>query len=210
MPCTIKIRRTLRRRVVNILHSYPDGGVPPLARSDGGTWGGVPPGQIWWGGYLSWGTPQWGTPCQGTPHWDTPHWGTPQLDLAWEPPPPQLDLARVPPPAGPGLGTPLPLGVDRLKTLPSLVLRTRSVMRDTKCTDYACWQCWLQVSDPCTTGIMDPPLEKETCLCNMFSCWHRDIIAETRMPIIRGSSCSKCPNYLVISKWFSDTNEEIW
>ena len=68
---------------------WPGGGVPkvgyPLARSDWGgcTQGGVPPGQVQWGCYPRWGTPQvwrggdlrWGTPLArsdgGYPRWGT-------------------------------------------------------------------------------------------------------------------------------------------
>ena len=73
------------------------GGVPPMARSDGGylRWDTpieVPPCQVWWGylrwgtpltrsngGYLRWGTPDWGTPLArsdgGYPKWGTPQQG---------------------------------------------------------------------------------------------------------------------------------------
>ena len=93
------------------------GGVPPIR---------VPPGQVWPGGYLRWGTPCQGTPGQvwwgGYPRWGTPirpGWGdtrggVPSIGVASQPgltggtqgevPPtwtwlgyPQLDLAGVPP-----------------------------------------------------------------------------------------------------------------
>ena len=79
---------------------------PPILTWQGGTLGGCPPG---------WGTPH---PDLG---------GTPGGHL----------LAGVPPIltwgypgwVSPGWGTPPPTGVDRLKTLPSLILRMRSVIK---------------------------------------------------------------------------------
>ena len=81
---------------------YPLAGVPPSQVWWGGTWGGVPPGRGTPQPGLTGGVPKVGYPPAG-PGWGTPH----------------LDLARVSPP---------PQGVDRLKTLPSLILRMRSVI----------------------------------------------------------------------------------
>ena len=90
-----------------IKHSicYPRWGTP-LPGQTGGTRSGVPPSRVPTQPGLMGGGTQGGVP---------PRQGTPWLDLAGVSP--RLDLAGVP-----------PLGVDRLKTLPSLVLRTRSVM----------------------------------------------------------------------------------
>ena len=123
---------------VNLYGGYPRWGNPTesdLARGvplgGGGTWGGVlpPPGVP--PSRSDMGVPEMGyTPCHSWlryhPH---PHQTWPGY------PPPPSDLAGVtPPPIGPGWGTPHRTwpgyphpGVDRLKTLPSLVLRTRSV-----------------------------------------------------------------------------------
>ena len=78
----------------------------------------VPPHQVWWGGVPKVRyTPRWGTSQPGL-------MGVPEVGYP---------LSRVPPsqvwrgvPVGPGWGT--PPGVNILKTLPSLELRTRSVI----------------------------------------------------------------------------------
>ena len=122
-----------------------DGAPPPpgypLARSHRGVpevgYPQVPPGQVWWGvpkvGYppaRSDGGTQGGAPPVGLP----PPSGTPppvavsaqELDLAWVPCL-RLDLCSGTPP-----------GVNRLKTWPSLVLRTRSVKIGTHLRSPCC------------------------------------------------------------------------
>ena len=96
-----------------VLHLLTEVGYPP-PRSDG------------MGRYLRRGTPHQGIPRRGTPHPGLKggtQGGVPPSGLPPPPAepgsgtPPWLDLAQVPP----------PLDVDRLKTLPSLILRMRSV-----------------------------------------------------------------------------------
>ena len=67
---------------------------------------------------------RWGVPEVGYPHAGTPCWGTPP-GQAWR----GGGLPEVGyPPSGPGRGPPQgPTGVNRLKTLLSLILRMRSV-----------------------------------------------------------------------------------
>ena len=123
----------------------PQQGYPP-ARSDRGvTWGGVPtmagvphwpgltwgthggvppsrvpPGQVWWG--TQGGVP----PSRGTPSqvW----WGTRVGPEVGHPPPSWTWLGYPPPPIWTWPRYPSPPAVDRLKTLPSLILRMRSVI----------------------------------------------------------------------------------
>ena len=118
-----------------LLHPWL-GGTPSLAR-------GVPHPNLAGGRYPILGYPLPGTggnpPCKGpgTSHWGTPwkghgingsimgwRWGTPQKvhgtsgsirEWRW--------------------GTPLPPGVNRLKTLPSIILRTRAVTRKSYCVN---------------------------------------------------------------------------
>ena len=153
---------------------YPPGqvwlvGYPPL---------GYPPGQVWWGvprtpwpGLI--GVPEVGYPLPG---YTPPYWGPPPTrvppPLGYPHPPSQVPptgpgSGTPPPPAGPGSGTPLPpgwtwlgyppppLGVDILKTLPSLVLRTRSVtnclenllpMFANQQTDLCIWSKFLTIN----------------------------------------------------------------
>ena len=133
-----------------VLHLLTEVGYPPL---------GVPPIQVWPRGYLRWGTPligvtphwgipqsrsnwgylRWGPPVRGTPLVRVPPLGYPSVGVP-EPGPAWGYPNRGYPPAGPGLGTPScldlawvpPPGVDRLKTLPSLILRMQSVIRALK------------------------------------------------------------------------------
>ena len=129
---------------------YPQQGYPP-ARSNGGvTRGGVPPARsdgevpevgyppgkgIPWsgliggyrGGVLPWQAYPWPGLAVGYPRWGTPpSRGTPQPGLMGGVP--QLDLAGYPPPVWTWPWYPPPTGVDRLETLPSLILRMRSVI----------------------------------------------------------------------------------
>ena len=115
---------------------YPPAGVPPCQ---------VPPWPGLMGGYLRWGTPlarsDRGVPKVGYPparsDWGVPEVGNPPPLLGYLPPSGYPHLRGYPPlgypphwgtpPGWTWLGYP-PLGVDRLKTLPSLVLRTRSVI----------------------------------------------------------------------------------
>ena len=133
-------KRHTARRVVStpsvVLPRYPPGGVPdPGTPPGGGTWPGYPPP----GGYLTW-VPPGGVPDPSTPR-GVPDLGTPPGGyLTWVPP---QGGVRVPPrclmafwemlQSIMGYGYP-PLWTDRLmdgqtrvKTLPSLVLRTRAV-----------------------------------------------------------------------------------
>ena len=110
------------------LPSRPGWGVPPHHP-------GYSPTIQTWLGYPPPSRPVWGTPPPQT--WDgvPPH----HPDLAGVPPPPQTwdgipphhqDLAGVPPPppSRPGSGTPPPpASVNRLKILPSPILRMRAV-----------------------------------------------------------------------------------
>ena len=92
---------------------YPRWGTPPPV---GGTWGGVPPGQVQRGGrgYLRWGTPPgqvwWGVPKVGHPPIGYPPWPGPMRGTPVRVPPwpgltggyprwgtPLQDLAGVPP-----------------------------------------------------------------------------------------------------------------
>ena len=69
---------------------------------------------------LGWGTPQsagWGTPSPSRPKWCT----QPHPDLGWRTPP-CLDL-------GWGTPAPPPTSVNRLKILPSIILRMRAVIK---------------------------------------------------------------------------------
>ena len=107
---TTKTRTTRKSSCVNargiptaayqVLHLLTEVGYPPR-----------PPG-------LTWGVPEVGYPSLGYPLSGYPPSGYP-LAGPGSGTPPRLDLARVPPP---------PPGVDRLKTLPSLILRMWSVI----------------------------------------------------------------------------------
>ena len=140
-------KRHTDRRVTSTRYAAPAGGV-------GGTPGGHPPypGRVppLWGGGVPWAgapllegcTPGRHPPAGGYPGWVPPARGVHQAGpptWTWMGYPPHLDLDGVPPLPGPGWGTPPTWtwnGVPppprcelthRLKTLPSLVLRTRSV-----------------------------------------------------------------------------------
>ena len=85
-----------------VLHLLPKVGYPPA---------GVHPGQVWWGGYLRWGTPLRGVPPSqfwqvGTQGGVTPlgqvWWGGTPLGQVWQ----GGTWGGVTPPAGPGWGTP--------------------------------------------------------------------------------------------------------
>ena len=88
---------------------------------------------------LDGGVPQ-GTPILildgGTPHqsagWGPDlGWGTPHLDLGWDPPPIQTWDEVSPLASRPGMGYPSPpprAMVDKVKTLPSVILRLRAVI----------------------------------------------------------------------------------
>ena len=126
-------------------------GIPHPVLDQGGTPSSLGPGGVPHPVLDQEGTPHpdlgWGTPCQqnGVQYWDgvPPHphldlgWGTPHLDLRWGTLPvwiwdvvppgmgsplPRLDLGR-------GTSPPLPASVDRLKLLPSLILRMRAVTK---------------------------------------------------------------------------------
>ena len=89
--------------------------------------GGRVPIQFWWGGVpphhpdLAWGYPiqsWWGDILRGTPH---------HPDLAGVPPPPSRPGMGYPPTHRPGMGYPPTEMVDKVKTLPSVILRMRAV-----------------------------------------------------------------------------------
>ena len=113
----------------------PRQGYPRPSLMGGGgypRWGTLPPpsrgtpGQVWWG------VPEVGYPFAEVPHQGTTHWGTPARPNGGGGFPSCLPPGKGTPwlgipPSGPGRGTP-PTGVDRLKTLPSLILRMPSVI----------------------------------------------------------------------------------
>ena len=107
------------RRIKYYSVGYPPARVPPWpGLTRGVPEVGYPPGKVWQGG--TWGgVPSVGVPLSGYP---PPPAGPGLGPPGWT----WLRYPRPPPPAGPGSGTPPP-GVNRLKTLPSLVRRTRSV-----------------------------------------------------------------------------------
>ena len=95
------------------IHTW-EWGTPPTS------WMGYPPVQTW----------EWGTPHQldGVPPPSRPGNGVTPLSAGWGTPPHQLDGVppaqtwdRVPPP---------PEMVDKVKTLPSVILRMRAVIID--------------------------------------------------------------------------------
>ena len=121
------------------LSGYPHWGTPWPGLT-GGTWGGVPPTRVPPARYPPLGYPLSGQVWQGVPEVGYPHqvpppgyppgqvrWGVPKGDTPLRVPPGWTWL-RYPPPDWTWLGYPPPPGVNRLKTLPSLVLRTRSVI----------------------------------------------------------------------------------
>ena len=104
--------------------SRPGWGVPQVSPCQ--TWDGVPPLARPGMGYPPWPDLGWGTPQPDL------GWGTPRPYLGWGTPPARPGMG-YPPPARPGMGYPPPpqMWTDtqtRVKTLPSLVLRTRAVI----------------------------------------------------------------------------------
>ena len=121
---------SIRWSFIKTRKSSWDGCTPP-PRSWTDTWiGDTPCPDLWWGVPLSWpGTWTEGTPVLtwdgGVPHPDLdrgysipPIGGTPRPDLGW----------GTTPFAGQGTTPPPPVGVNRLKKLPSVILRMQAVI----------------------------------------------------------------------------------
>ena len=113
---------TAAYQVLHVLSCPGGGGVPPVL-----TWLGYPSPHQTWLGYPRPIRSGWGTPPPIGPGWGTLH-------QTWPESPPPIRSGRGTLPIRSGWGTPPsdmavgnPPGVDRLNTLPSPILRMRSV-----------------------------------------------------------------------------------